>query len=297
MSVTYRKHGRSADVGPHVVTDSSREQSPAIDPIRDREYILAAMSRCRLRFLLHEFDLSLGVTTIGRDADCHVTLDDPLVSRRHARIIKGTDRVVIEDLNSRNGVCVNGAPIRGLVPLRDGDRVRVGAQEFVFSDRVFASAIGMNRATGELRLCASCRLPYPRQLVSCPACAETEQVDEDTLSGNGAQSRPSLPLLIEALEHALQLGRVDDAQRIVRRTSVQIEQLVAVGGSVDPALLAALAAKAADLTAQSRDPAWALWALDVYRDTHQIPPIDLVERLAEVGEAAALGLLARSGAR
>ncbi len=254
------------------------------------------MSRCRLRFLLHEFDLSLGVTTIGREADCHVTLDDPLVSRRHARIIKGTDRVVIEDMKSRNGVFVNGTAVRGLVALRHGDRVRVGAQEFVFTDQALEAASSIHRSTGDLSYCAGCRMPYPRQLHFCPACAETEQVDEDTLSGCGAPSRPSLPLLVEALEHALELRRVEDAQRILRRASVQIEQLVAVGGSVDSALLACLAAKAADLTALSRDPAWALWALDVYRDTRQIPPVDLVERLAEVGESAARGLLVREAA-
>jgi hypothetical protein len=98
---------------------------------------------------------------------------------------------------------------------------------------------------------------------------------------------------VEALDQALALGRVSDAQRLVRRTSEHIDQLVAVGGSVDAALLAALAGQAAELTTQSQDPAWALWALDVYRDTRQVPPVDLVEHLAEVGKAAALGLPAR----
>jgi hypothetical protein len=156
------------------------------------------MSRCRLRFLLHEFDLSLGVTTIGRDDDCDVTLEDPLVSRWHARIIKDKSRVVIEDMNSRNGVFVNGARIRERVPLRDGDRVRVGAYEFVFSDKAFTARARMERPTGELRVCAGRRLPYPKQLQFCPACAETEQIDEDTLDGCGAPSRPRLPTPVEA---------------------------------------------------------------------------------------------------
>lgn len=173
----------------------------------------------------------------------------------------------------------------------------MGSQEFVFRDLAFAAAVPVHRASGELRLCVSCRLAYPRQSLACPACAEVEQIDEDTLAGNGSRGRPTLPVLVEALEHALAVGHIADAQRLVRRTSDHIEQLVAVGGSIDAALLAALAVKAADLTAQSQDPAWALWALDVYRDTHQVPPVDIVERLAEVGKAAALGLLARSDAR
>jgi hypothetical protein len=255
------------------------------------------VTRCRLRFLLHELDLPLGAMTIGRGADCQITLNDPLVSRRHVRILVGSDRVVIEDLNSRNGVLVNGAALRGLTQLRDGDRIRVGTQELVFRDQAFAAATPIRRATGELRICSTCRLPYPRQLLSCPACDEIERVDEDTLPGRGSPGIPILPLLVDALDHALSLGRVADAERLARRTSDQIHQLVAAGGSVDAALLATLAGRAADLTFQSQDPTWALWALDVYRDTRQVPPIDLVERLADVGKAAALGLLARSEAR
>jgi hypothetical protein len=255
------------------------------------------MTRCRLRFLLHELDLPLGVMTIGRSAGCHVTLNDPLVSRRHARITVDADRVVIEDMGSRNGVRVNGAPLGGITLLRDGDRIRVGTQEFVLRDHASAAVAPIRGASGELRLCARCRLPHPLQEVSCPACDELERIDESTLTGNDSPGRPILPLLVEALERALSLGRVGDAQRLVRRTSDHIEQLIAVGGSVDAELLAVLAAKAAELTSQSQDPNWALWALDLYRDTHHIPPVALVERLAEVGKAAALGLLPRSQAQ
>lgn len=254
------------------------------------------MSGPRLRFLLHELDLPLGVTIIGRGIDCHVTLLDPLVSRRHLRIVVGGDRVVAEDLGSRNGVLVNGSPLGGLTALREGDRLRVGAQDLVFCQSG-ATSMAPRRATAELRLCARCRLPYPREVFSCPACEETEQIDEDTLSGGGSPETSSLELLVEALDRAVTIGRVEDAQRLVRRTSEQIHHLVAMGGSVDAALLAALAAHAAELTVASDDPTWALWALDVYRDTHQVPPVDVVERLAEVGKAAATRPLSALGGR
>jgi hypothetical protein len=249
------------------------------------------MNRYRLRFLLQELDLPLGVTTIGRGLDCHVTLDDPLVSRRHARIVVGNDRVLVEDTGSRNGVAVNGAPIRAPTRLQDADRVRVGTQEFVFC-RIgsTAGAPAPARPTGKLRLCASCGLPYPQEVLSCPACEATEQIDEDTLTGNDspeAQTASSVQLLVEALERALALGRVSDAQRIMRRTKDQIGQLVTASGAVDADLLAALAAQAADLTAASQDPTWAVWVLDLYGRTRQIPPVDIVERLAQVGESAA----------
>jgi len=255
------------------------------------------MSRYRLRFLLHELDLPLGATTIGRGTECHVTLDDPLVSRRHARIVVGGDRVVVEDTSSRNGVLLNGARIHGLTRLADGDRIRIGSQDLVFRDQASSITMPVRRATGQLRFCARCHLPYPREVVSCPACEETAQIDEDTFTGNGSPSRPALPLLVEALERALALGRVTDAQRLAQRTAEQIRQLVAAGGSVDGGLLASLAARVADLTDASHDPSWALWVLDVYRETHQIPPVEVVERLAAAGKAASRPLSAAGGAR
>src|SRR5580693_10224660 len=90
------------------------------------------MTRYRLRFHLQEVDLHQGVTYIGRSEECGVTIEDPLVSRRHARIIYEGDDVTIEDLGSRNGVRVNGRPLQGSVSLTDGDRVRIGTQDFVF---------------------------------------------------------------------------------------------------------------------------------------------------------------------
>ena len=71
------------------------------------------MARYRLRFLLQEFDLPRGATILGRSSDCHVTIEDPLVSRHHARIVLEGDRAVVYDLNSRNGVKVNGAAGEG----------------------------------------------------------------------------------------------------------------------------------------------------------------------------------------
>jgi hypothetical protein len=147
--------------------------------------------RARLRFQLQELDLPLGATVIGRDPDCHVTLDDPLVSRRHARILVGSDRVVVEDIGSRNGVLVNGKLARGPTTLHDSDRVRVGSQDLVFCEVEGVPPSLPSRPTAELGLCASCRLPYPRQLTACPGCEGTEQVDEDTLVEPKAVPRTS----------------------------------------------------------------------------------------------------------
>lgn len=71
-------------------------------------------------------DLEDGITVIGRDATSHVMLDEPAISRVHARIERTAAGCVITDA-STNGTTVNdsllGAPHR----LAHGDCVRVGS--------------------------------------------------------------------------------------------------------------------------------------------------------------------------
>jgi len=68
---------------------------------------------------------------MGRGATCEFPLDDPSVSRRHARIYlerlqSGSDvYVVLQDLQSTNGTLVNGEPI-DRATLKHGDRIHVG---------------------------------------------------------------------------------------------------------------------------------------------------------------------------
>lgn len=78
-----------------------------------------------------ERELERGELTIGRSAVADVRLDDPLVSRTHARIFFTPDgTVVVEDLHSANGVFLNGARIVHVSgPLCEGDRLLVGTTE------------------------------------------------------------------------------------------------------------------------------------------------------------------------
>ena len=69
--------------------------------------------------------LLVGNITIGRDPACHVSEPDPLLSRRHAEIIANVHGVSVRDLNSRNGILVNGEKTREQV-LLPGDVVQLG---------------------------------------------------------------------------------------------------------------------------------------------------------------------------
>jgi hypothetical protein len=265
------------------------------------------VARYRLRFVLQEFDLPRGVTVIGRSLDCHLTIEDPLVSRRHARIVVGEGGAQIEDLSSRNGVKVNGAPIAQATTLRNGDRLRIGTQELVFS-RVDEAGRAHSRTTGQLRLCANCRQPYPREMFACPSCEATEQTDDETLTatGSGSSQRWTMQLFVEALERALRLGRVADAEQLARRAITQVDELLAAGGAPDAESLGALAVQVVAASFATNDCAWALWAIDVYGRCGQIPADDVVERFAALAERYAhavrpalteLLVRVRSGAR
>jgi pSer/pThr/pTyr-binding forkhead associated (FHA) protein len=70
-------------------------------------------------------------TIIGRDPSNRVTLNDPLVSRRHCCVQNQGAEIKISDLDSLNGTYVNGQPAK-LKNLEHGDRIKVGSSHFVF---------------------------------------------------------------------------------------------------------------------------------------------------------------------
>ena len=85
----------------------------------------------RLRYLAHDLELPIGEFVIGRSTECQLSLDDPLVSRRHAVLRVRRDGVSVQDFGSRNGVLVNGTKIVGERELAVGDKVSIGSQEMV----------------------------------------------------------------------------------------------------------------------------------------------------------------------
>src|SRR3954468_22887763 len=61
--------------------------------------------------------------------------DDPLVSRRHAKVSRGASgQLAVEDLGSANGTFVNDERIEGARTLALGDLVRVGHTVFQVTD-------------------------------------------------------------------------------------------------------------------------------------------------------------------
>src|SRR3954466_13046740 len=55
--------------------------------------------------------LPVGAFTVGRAPEADLVIDDPSISRLHARFLVTGDAVVLSDAGSRNGTLVNGARI------------------------------------------------------------------------------------------------------------------------------------------------------------------------------------------
>ncbi len=71
-------------------------------------------------------------TRIGRAPGCELHIDSSSVSRHHALILAGTREAIIEDLNSTNGVILNGRKVTRQV-LNDGDIVTIGEIQFRYA--------------------------------------------------------------------------------------------------------------------------------------------------------------------
>jgi hypothetical protein len=66
------------------------------------------------------------ITTLGRDVNNAVVVDDEFVSAEHAVLTFRGRTWYVEDLNSTNGTFVNGSPVDGVAPLGYGDEIQLG---------------------------------------------------------------------------------------------------------------------------------------------------------------------------
>ncbi len=76
-------------------------------------------------------------TSVGRTPENDLQIDAKFISRHHAVILAGPAHTIIEDLNSTNGVLVNGRRITRQT-LKDGDSVVIGKTLFRFAVRPVA---------------------------------------------------------------------------------------------------------------------------------------------------------------
>lgn len=72
---------------------------------------------------------------IGSDLNCHLRIDEPAVSDRHARIEKKETGFILKDLRSQTGTWVNDSQIVESW-LNDEDEIRIGERIFLFANKL-----------------------------------------------------------------------------------------------------------------------------------------------------------------
>src|SRR5688500_1129778 len=80
-----------------------------------------------------DVQLELDEIVLGRALDAQVSIDSGAVSRRHAALVRKGDHYTCVDLESSNGVFVNGQRVSSQ-ELKDGDSVQVGDALFLLQE-------------------------------------------------------------------------------------------------------------------------------------------------------------------
>ncbi|MES1176096.1 MAG: FHA domain-containing protein [Myxococcales bacterium] len=228
------------------------------------------------------FELRPGEVLIGRSSNCHLVLDDGLVSRRHAQIVITEDRAVVEDFGSANGVFVNGKRVAGSQQLKSGDQLLVGKQQFavcavsrphvsVPSERFNAETLhGLHVAPD---LSGSVQIKDP--------VADTKS-DLKVLDAESTHREEALELLGGVADKVLAMGRGEEAERVLSTALNNVLSEVKRGREPAPRVVgraATYAGKLAEATAHGK---WLDYTIELYAALRRPLPIEFVDQMYAV---------------
>jgi len=227
--------------------------------------------RFRLRYMNHDLELNEGEFVVGRNASCQLSLDDPLVSRRHAVFNVRADTVTVEDLGSRNGVSVAGERITGRVLLRPGDKVQIGSQEMVL---VAAGAEAVRAATRNPLKMTLPKMPEVNALSSRPP-SQSEADPEASM----VRRADAFNLLGSVAEKALAMGKAAEAERILASPLADVIEASRQGKRITPSLLDQAARFSARLATSTGKGAWADYVIELYQSQGRMVPAPVIDEL------------------
>lgn len=225
-----------------------------------------------------EFEHERGGMVLGRAEDANVVIDDPLISRAHARIVVlGDETVVVEDLHSTNGVFVNGVRLaRPSFRLSEGDRLLIGTTEVsVFSSRASATIPIEHHAVDPMKRGAAspvAALPRPE----APMVPTTGRSNAVELVGNLAR-------------RLMESGRAAEAVRVLTEHLNNVLLGASAGLSVPDIVLQRASEHALELFRWTGRAAWIDYVFQLHLSCQRVPimsVVALVERELEKHPAA-----------
>jgi phage tail-like protein len=146
-----------------------------------------------------EYDIPIGVTTIGRDSDNLLQLDDTTISRHHARLECVVGECSITDLGSSNGTFINKikVPAKTPIPLGDLEQIGLGPKyEMIFTRTEVTGDVIPDEGAGKRPPEESPEPPLP-PLPPLPPAPAQEEAFEKTPPGLPTQGRYLLKYLPE----------------------------------------------------------------------------------------------------
>jgi len=226
--------------------------------------------RFRLRYLQHDLELNEGTFAVGRNASCQLSLDDPLVSRRHALFEVNSGGVTVEDLNSRNGVIVNGHRIESKVTINVGDRILIGSQELT----LLAARDPLNAAGGGIG-----KMTLPKMRVSTPSSAFPPAHIEMDPEPSMVRRADQFKLLSGVAEKALAMGKAGEAERLLASALADVIEATRAARPLPPTLVDQAAKFSAKLATATGKGGWADYVIELYQAQKRPCPAHVIDEL------------------
>ncbi|MGH2503291.1 MAG: FHA domain-containing protein, partial [Ktedonobacterales bacterium] len=141
--------------------------------------------------------LSAAAITIGRDSSCGIVLPDTVISRVHAQVTRQPAGYFIADLESSNGVWLNGERLTGPAQVVAGDVITLGDSllrcETIAADGTSADAASLSppiAASAAETAASAAETPAPSPASLMPTGAPEFHMRIAPERDAGAQSRP-----------------------------------------------------------------------------------------------------------
>ena len=98
-------------------------------------------------YMARQWPLTMNQYDLGRAVESSIFIDDPSVSRQHAKIIKSGSDILITDLGSSNKTAINNNPLTPGQPhrLKDNDQIKMGNLIFKFLEQGNIEAAGIQQ--------------------------------------------------------------------------------------------------------------------------------------------------------
>lgn len=256
------------------------------------------MAKFRLQYRAVDIKLGTGEFFVGRESVCNLVLDDALVSRKHAVFRVVGNIVEVEDLDSRNGVRVNGTRIEGPTQVKHGDRIYIGSHELLLKDisvaeRAIKAKDMRTMHTVEFSgTCRKCSEPLVLGAEYCPNCgeatvaagsgvevfsrrnSEADVAEEPTIS--------SMSLLTGIADKALSMGRYDEADRILTGVLNDVLERAKRDRSLESDEFHKAAEYSLLLVEATLKPQWLDFLFQLYGATRRLMPAEAIDSLYRI---------------